>query len=106
MPDQDKPAPISLNLDSLDREGAVEPFTVVHGGERYVMLDPHDIDWRDLMRGLQQPSEFFTICMSPDDAAKFAGTKLPGWKLNTLIKAYIEHHGITSSPEASALPTQ
>lgn len=106
MPDQDKPSPISLNLDSLDREGGTaEPFAVVHGGRRYVMLDPQEIDWRDLMRALNQPSVFFTICMSADDAASFAATKLPGWKLHSLITAYIQHYGLTSSPEAPALPT-
>lgn len=105
MPTPDKPTPISLDLDALDREGAPEPFVIKHGGKRIVMIDPHELDWRDLMDALTQPRKFFDICMSPSDAKKFAETKLPGYKLQALMNGYMEHHGIPSSPEAAALPT-
>lgn len=102
----DKPAPVALNLDTLDREARPEPFSVVHGGKPYTFIDPEDIDWRDLLRALNEPSAFFDLTLPADKTKQFSAVKLPGWKLNALMKAYLEHYGIPSSPEARALPAQ
>lgn len=104
MPDSDKPAPVALNLDTLDREARPDPFSVVLGGKPYVFIDPEDIDWRDLLDALNNPRVFFAKMLHAEDAEEFERNDLPGWKLNKLIGAYLEHYGIPSSPEARALP--
>lgn len=104
MPKPDKPAPVAMNLDTLDREARPEPFAVVHGGRHYEFVDPQDIDWRDLIQVLQRPAVFFEKCLSPEDSPEFEKTPMPGWKLNALISKYLEHYGVPSLPEASALP--
>jgi hypothetical protein len=100
----DKPAPVALNLDTLDREARPGPFSVVLGGKPYVFLDPEDIDWRDLLHALKDPSVFFNLMLPADKSKAWAANKLPGWKLNALMDNYIQHYGLQSSPEAPASP--
>ncbi len=95
----------TLNLDTLEREGAApEPFSFLHNGRRYTLLDPKEIDWQDLISALSNPFVFFSVTLPGADQAVFLESKMPAWKLNKLIDRYIEHYGLPSLGEAGALP--
>lgn len=101
--DQDKRAPIALNLDTLEREGgAPDPFVFVHGGERILLSDPQEIDWQKLLAALRDPMVFFRLVVPPDDHKVFFGTDMPGWKMNRLMQEYMTHYGLPSPGEATA----
>lgn len=101
---EDKPAPVSLNLDTLEREGSVEAFSVVLGGRPYNFLDPQDIDWQQLMQAMLDPMLFFRLCLSEKDSKAFLAQHLPAWKMTRLMDEYMRHFGLPSAPEADALP--
>jgi hypothetical protein len=102
---QDKPPPVALNLDTLEREGGTrEPFVIVLGGERLLLSDPAEVDWQKLLTALRDPYVFFRLVIPPDDAETFFGTAMPGWKMNKLMQAYMAHYGLPSPGEANASP--
>lgn len=92
---------VQLNLDSLDREEAFEPFAFVLDGRRIVMTDPKEISWQDLQT-IEVPSQFAKHAMSVEDRKFFVAKKLPGWKFNALFKAYQEHYGLDTEGNAHA----
>ena len=99
MADQDKPTPVALNLDKLEREGTTEPFVIRLGGKRYTLLDARDIDVRILAatnKTFQQgdPEAAIAVLLHPKDREAFFANELPGFKVEALFNAYNEHHGI------------
>lgn len=90
---QDKPT-VSLNLDALERENAPKPFSVVLGGKRMVLLDAQEVDYRDLLALMTNPQDFFRLVVDPQHRQHVEDTKLPAWKLNRLVEAYLGHYGI------------
>lgn len=104
MPDQDKPAPISLNLDSLEREGTVEPFVIVLKGRRILMSDAQDVEWQTLMLAMQNPHAFFKLIVPADDQDDFFSAGLPTWKMRKLMEAYTTHYGLTDPGNLAASP--
>lgn len=104
---QDKPK-IHLNLDTLERENAPEPFAVVLGGKRYVLDDAQQVDSRELLAAQLaymngDPTKSLQVVVPEADREKFFGNRLPNYKLTALFKAYNEHYGIDPG-EASASP--
>ncbi len=96
----ERPAPAMLDLDSLEREGAAEPFTFQLAGKRFLMSDPRDVDWQDLLVSLSSPQVFFRLVLPPEDHQSFFGSRLPGWKMQTLMTRYQQHYGIPDAGEA------
>lgn len=97
--------PMTLDLDSLEREGGSPlPFVFQLGGKRFMLSDPKEIDWQDLITALTNPYVFFKLTLPPDDQEAFFSSKVPSWKLNHLVEKYIEHYGLPTGGEASALP--
>ena len=89
----DKPANVSLNLDSLDREGSdkPEPFVVVLGGERYEFQDLGDEDWQTVADvDENDPRETLRLVLG-DRYDAFAAHKLPLWKLRRLLDEWQKH---------------
>lgn len=103
MATPDKPAPISLNLDSLEREGAPGPFVVVLGGDRYEFTDAQEIDWQELQSVLTDPATFFRKVLPGEQGKKFLAQKIATFKLRKLMDAYREHFGLVEPGEAAAL---
>jgi hypothetical protein len=95
----DTPAPISLNLDSLEREGAPGPFVVVLGGDRYTFLDAQEIDWQDLQAALGDPRTFLRLVLPEGQGAKFLSLKVATHKIRRLIDNYREHFGLVAPGE-------
>jgi hypothetical protein len=103
-----KPNPtskVSLDLDTLEREGAPEPYSIRHGGRVYTFADAMDIDWQKLMLSLQNPHQFFRLTLPEQDAKIFLADEMPTWKLRRLMDAYRTHHGMMEPGETDALPT-
>lgn len=104
---QDKPK-IHLNLDSLERPDAPDPFAVVLGGKRYVLVDAIELDYRELidaqvafMNGRPQPA--VETMVAEKDREAFFANKLSTFKLGKLFEAYNAHYGIDPG-EAPASP--
>ncbi len=96
--------PAALDLDTLEREGGSPiPFVFQLAGKRYLLADPKEADWQELVSGLTNPYIFFKTMLPPDDQRTFFETKLSSWKLNALIEAYIKHYGLPPVGESDAL---
>lgn len=101
--DQDKPT-ISLNLDSLEREGRAEPFAIVLGGNRILMSDAQDVEWQSLMLAMQNPHAFFKLVVPADDQDAFFAADLATWKMRRLMEEYTRHYGLTDPGNPGASP--
>lgn len=101
----------TLDLDALEREGGTpEPFTVHLGGRDYSLVDPKERDYTDVLSAQREIAEGNTlkaleIYVLPDDRDAFFANKLPGWKIDALIKGYHAHFGLPAPGEASASRT-
>lgn len=103
----DRPAPVSLNLDKLEREGTVDPFVVVLGGKRYECADPRDYDYRDAVAAQQafaagHPGAAIEMVIPEDQREEFFANRLPAWKLEELFTLYNQHYGLPTPGEARA----
>lgn len=98
----DKPAPVSLNLDTVEREGGDRPpFVFTLGGKRIQLADALELDWKILITAEKDPPQFYREAIMDDEQRKhFFAQKIPGWKMQRLMRSYFEHYGI--NPEALA----
>lgn len=104
-PQEPPRAPAALNLNTLEREGGPKlPFDFDLGDKRYILSDPQEVDWQDLLLSMNNPVSFFRIVLPPDDHVSFFSTKLATWKMNVLMRQYQEHYGLPTGPEAAGLP--
>lgn len=101
---QKRAASSALDLDAMEREGSTEPFEFLLQGNRYLLSDPTEVDWQDLLAALGNPHMFFRLVLPPDDYREFFSTKLPSWKMNRLMDKYTDHYGLPSGPNAGGLP--
>lgn len=90
----DKPAEVSINLDTLEREqGPTKPYIAVLDGKRLVFSDPTEIPWQDLV-DLNDPDEFARLCLPEGDRETFLETPVPAWKMQALMKGFRDHYGM------------
>jgi hypothetical protein len=95
----------AMNLDELEREGGpTQPFDFVLEGKRYLLADPQDLDWQDIISAMSNPVMFFRLVLPPEDHATFFKARIAGWKMNALMRGYQDHYGLPSQGEAGALP--
>lgn len=92
-PSGDKPN-VDLNLDTLEREGAPEPFAFVLGGDRFVCEDPQELDYRDFSQIDESDLEGQFKMLLPKDHAKFFKHKLQLWKQMRLMRDIVNHYGL------------
>jgi hypothetical protein len=89
----DQQSKVALNLDDLEREGgSPQPFDFQLAGKRFILSDPQEIDWQDLMSAMSNPTMFFRMVLPADSHAEFFATKIPSWKMNQLMGAYQRHY--------------
>lgn len=100
MTSESRPA---LDLDKLEREGAVGPFDFQLEGKRYIMSDPQEVDWQDLLSAMQNPTMFFRLVLPTDDQQEFFRTRLPSWKMRKLMESYQDHYGLPTAGNAGGL---
>ncbi|MDG9703816.1 hypothetical protein [Streptomyces sp. DH37] len=98
----DTPSTPSLDLDALEREGAPEPFTIVHGDTLFTLADPRELDWRLIDRLGTGPADADLRVLLGDQYDAFAQHRMPGWKLDMLLTRWREHYGLGG---ADASPT-
>lgn len=103
MADQDKPTPVAINLDKLEREGAKDPFVFRFEGERIETADIQEVDWQDLLIATENPRLLMRLIIPEEWQEKFFSAKLPSWKLNALMSAYFAHHGVDPEQLAASL---
>jgi hypothetical protein len=96
--------PAALDLDALEREGAPTPFDFILEGKRYMLSDPQEVDWQDLLAALSNPHMFFRLVLPAEDHREFFETRLPSWKMRKLMARYQDHYGIPDVPNAGGLP--
>lgn len=96
--------PVALDLDKLEREGAPAPFDFTLEGRRYIMSDPKEVDWQDLLSAMQNPVMFFRLVLPADDQRLFFRTRLASWKMNQLMTSYQDHYGLPTLPNVGGLP--
>lgn len=85
---------VDLSLDDLEKERTREPYRTKVEGRVITLNDPQDIDWLDLMNIEDDPTQFVIHCMSDDDADFFMGLRIPAWKVNILMDAFMKHYGL------------
>lgn len=98
--DAGKEQDVVLDLDALERENAPAPFTFRHDGRRYLLRDPQDIDWQELMLAIDNSFQFFRSVLPADDQQQFFAAKMPSWKMKALMERYQQHYGL---PDPKAL---
>lgn len=96
---------VALDLDSMERENPKAPFTFRHGGKRFMMSDPQEIDWQKLLVALRDPVYFMSLALPADDRDDFFSMDMPGWKMNRLVEEYSKHYGLPSPGEAAGSPS-
>ena len=87
------PQHVTLDLDAYERPvDEVKPTFTANVGDRVVtMIDPANVDWRDLLV-MEDPNEFLRHAFSPEDRKHLLAQPLPGWKFNKLMDAYYNHY--------------
>lgn len=103
MTDNNSSRPVALDLDALEREGAPGPFDIMLSGKRYMLSDPQEVDWQDLMAAMSNPHMFFRLVLPAEDHSQFFETRLPSWKMRKLMQRYQDHYGIPDHPNAAGL---
>jgi hypothetical protein len=93
----DRPAGVSMNLDTLKREVIPEPFVAVIGGKAREFADPEEMDWQELDAAANDPKMILQLALSEDDYRDVMGMQIPAWKIKRVALAYIEHYGFDAS---------
>lgn len=98
-----------FDLDNLDKKSVLpdvteEPFRFLLDGHVYTMMDPRDVDWKNVLDGVQNPILFMRLALDDaDEADKFVGVKLPGWKLSALFDNWQKHFGVEGLTDLNKL---
>lgn len=89
---QQLPGRISIDLDTATRpeKDIKPPFVANVNGREITMIDPAEVDWRDLAL-MESPGEFLRFALSPEDRKYLLEQELPGWKFERLMEAYYNH---------------
>lgn len=93
---------VTLDLDTLERENPPEPFTFRHGGRRYFLRDPQDVDWQELLLAIDNSYRFFNSVLPADDQKEFFEAPMASWKMKALMERYQVHYGLPDPKALSA----
>lgn len=99
---------IILDLDALDKadyvpDAVLVPFVFKHAGKTWQLADPRDLDWRQLMRGLQNPAAFMGMAMPPDQQEQFLEQECAGWKMDAIFTNWQAHYKVTGLGDLNGL---
>ncbi len=93
--------PALFDLDALDREDALPPFTVSHGGAMYVLASPRRMLWRNILAlGTGSPEQDLAVLLG-EHVGEFSHHPLPRWKLDMLLAAWRRHYGLGEAVASS-----
>jgi hypothetical protein len=99
----EKRLPGAFDLDALEREGRPEPFAFIHNNRQFILQDPQEQDWQQLLVVMSNPVLFLRLLLRAEDKDAFFENPMPTWKLNALTRAFREHYGLPSLGEAEGL---
>lgn len=87
---------ITLNLDEeeKDEQDQYPPFKIVLFEREMTLIDPTDMDYRDLA-SVVDPVDFARYAFTLDDREFLNGKTVPTWQFGKLFKAYNEHFDLT-----------
>lgn len=85
---------VSLNLDEIEKENPTQPFVITVNGKEITFNDARDLPWDDLAQLGDDPDEFMWQTLSEVDYDHFKKAKVPGWKVDVLVRDYQRHFGI------------
>lgn len=102
-----------LDLDELEREDDPGPFTFTLGGRDYLMIDPQDLDWRELTEVIEVANSergavggltdaLNKILGDEGDVEAFWKNRMPAFKLDRLLTDYMAHYKLPTPGEAGA----
>jgi hypothetical protein len=99
---------IILDLDALDKadyvpDAVLKPFAFKHADRIWTLMDPRDLDWRDLMRGLRNPAAFMGMAMPEGDQEAFLEQPCPGWKMDAIFTNWQAHYKVTGLGDLNGL---
>ena len=97
------PESVDLNHDTIEREQTEvkPPFAFAVDGHRFVLNDPADLDWKQLLE-IDDPIAFFRYCMPQDQKDVFKSLNIPGWKLGKIIEGFQKHYGLGDKGNGAA----
>lgn len=86
---------IALNLDLVekDEKDQYPPFTIILHEREMTLIDPTDMDYRDLA-SIDNPIDFARYAFSLDDRDFLNDIDVPAWQFGKLFNAYNEHFGL------------
>lgn len=82
-----------IDLDAAERQDSKPPFKAKIGDRVITMIDPQELDWRDLL-AMQDPREFLRLTVSPEDRDYLSRQAIPGWKFGQLMEAFYRHYDL------------
>lgn len=102
---------IMLDLDALEKadyvtDAVLKPFVFKHAGKTWELIDPRDLDWRDLMRGLRNPAAFMGMAMPKDQQEDFLEEPCAGWKMDAIFTNWQAHYKVTGLGDLNGLLAQ
>lgn len=101
-PNGDKPSAVSFNFDTWEREGgAIEPFSIVIGGQRYEAVDIYDLDAREFMGTADSEIDEQIKMLFPNDYKSITAHKLKLGAWTDFSKAVLEHYGLGDTTASS-----
>jgi hypothetical protein len=83
---------VNSNLDEMERDRK-KPFAAVVAGKRFTMLDPAEIDFKDLMT-IEHPANFLKFALDDEGKKILAENQVEGWRFNNLIRDYMEYYDL------------
>lgn len=95
-----KAGPVHFNVDTFEREEVAETFAAVIGGKRIEMIDPQEMDWREV-QGIDDPETFADLAVPAADKDTFLKAKMSVAAVNALMDAYMAHYGLGSAGNAA-----
>jgi hypothetical protein len=103
-------APVNLDLDSLDKfdvvpDAVAEEFTFRLKGQVFTMVDPRDIDWKDVLQSIRNPAMFMRYAMPADQQDVFYALGMPAWQLGVLMNRWHKHYKMADPGDLAKLVT-
>ena len=98
-----------FDLDALDKKSVLpdvtdQPFEFLLDKHVFTMMDPRDVDWKNVLDGINNPILFMRLALDdPGEADRFIKVKLPGWKLSALFDRWQEHFGVNGLTDLNQL---
>lgn len=83
---------VNSNLDAMERDSKGDFVGVINGRE-FVMKDPAEIDFKDLM-SIEHPANFLKYALDEEGKKVLAEETIPGWKFEKLVQDYMEYYDL------------